>query len=265
MSILESIILGIVEGVTEFLPISSTFHLIFVAKWLGIPDNDFLKLFQVFIQAGAIMSVLLLYIKELARDKVLMKFVLISFIPTATIGFLLYRKIKSIFFVSEVLMVGAFFIMGILFLLVEHYLKIDNVPLKKGLKGLTISDAIRIGLVQSLAVIPGVSRAGSVIIGMLFLGYNRSDAAKYSFMLSIPTIFAASFYDLYKMRDVLIGQQENIMLLIVGSVAAFISSYVVIKWFIDYLRNHTLKVFGWYRILLVIIILLVTYSMALFK
>lgn len=254
MNIIQSVILGIIEGITEFLPISSTFHLIFASKLLGIPQTDFAKLFEVVIQGGAILSVLILYIKELATDRELLKKVIVSFLPTATIGFVLYKVIKDIFFSTDWLMISVFLIMGVIFIITEKFLLKDK--LVRPLDKLTYKDALIVGLIQSLAVIPGVSRAGAVILSMIFLGYNRPNAAKYSFMLSIPTILAASGYDLLKMRHVLTSNMNNAVLLVVGTVAAFISAYIVVKWLIEYLKNHSLEIFGWYRILLVIIILL---------
>lgn len=257
MNMLQAIILGIVEGITEFLPISSTFHLIFTSKLLGIEQTEFTKVFEVFIQAGAVLSVVILYIKELWTDRDLMKKVVVSFVPTAVIGFLFYKVVKDVFFEAEWLMISMLFIVGVIFIIVERFSKKGKEKSGKNVKKITTRDAVIIGFIQALAIIPGVSRAGSVIVGMIFLGYERSNAAKYSFMLSIPTILAASGYDLLKMRHVLSDTSENTLLLIVGFLSAFISSFFVVKWLIDYLKNHSLEVFGWYRILLVIIILLI--------
>lgn len=252
MDFLQVIILGIVEGVTEFLPVSSTFHLIFSAQLMGIQQSEFMKLFEVVIQSGAIVSVVFLYGRELIRDKELLNKVIVSFLPTALVGFALYKVIKTIFFESQYLMIGVFSIMGLLFILFEYLIKKDRISLKKETKDLTVQDALLIGFVQSLAVIPGVSRAGSVLLGMMLLRYKRDEAARYSFILSIPTIFMASAYDLYKMRQTL-TESVNI---IVGFLTAMIVSFFVMKWFIAYLKENSLAVFGYYRILLAIILLL---------
>lgn len=253
MTFFHSIILGAVEGITEFLPISSTFHLIFTAKLLQIPASDFLKLFEVFIQGGAILAVVLIYWKELLHDRTLTKKVFLAFLPTATIGFLLYKIIKNVFFESQWLMLGVFVGMGLIFILVEKFpLNSPNKPLKS----LNFQQAILIGLIQSLAVIPGVSRSGSVIVGMLFLGYDRTESAKFSFMLSIPTILAASAYDLFKMRDVAFANLNNINLLAVGFVVSFIFALISVKWLIKFLQTHTLVPFGLYRLALAVLILL---------
>jgi len=258
MDIESAIVLGLVEGVTEFLPISSTFHLIFVSKFLHLPQSDFLKLFEVFIQSGAILSVLILYFRELIKDFDLLKKVIVSFIPTALIGFLMYKVIKNIFFQADALMLSVFFLVGIVFIGYEWYIQKKHVKLTKTSDKLSYKQAILIGIIQAFAIVPGVSRSGAVILGMMFLGYKRDESAKYSFILAVPTIFAASAYDLFKMRSVLSSQSDNMMILAIGFVTAFVSSYIVIKWLIGYLKGHPLSLFGWYRIVLVIIVLLIT-------
>ncbi|MBI4004514.1 undecaprenyl-diphosphate phosphatase [Candidatus Roizmanbacteria bacterium] len=256
MNFLQAILLGIVEGITEFLPISSTFHLIFTARLLHLPNNDFIKLFEVFIQSGAILSVLLLYAKDLLKDLDLVKKVLVSFVPTALVGFILYAVIKNIFFEADMLMLTVFMFVGLLFIVSEWLFQKEKLQLKHSLHRLSYRDAVVIGFIQSLAVIPGVSRAGSVILGMMFLRYRRDEAARYSFILSIPTIFMASAYDLYKMREIAFAYSSNVIILLVGFATAFVSSYIVIQWFIGFLKRNTLIPFGLYRIVLGIILLL---------
>jgi undecaprenyl-diphosphatase len=200
------------------------------------------------------LAVVLLYFKELLHNRELTKKVFLAFLPTATIGFLLYKIVKNVFFESQWLMLGVFVAVGIIFILVEkfyHPLNSSNIPLKS----LNFRHALLIGLIQSLAVIPGVSRSGSVIVGMLFLGYDRSEAAKFSFMLSIPTILAASAYDLYKMRSVAFANLNNINLLAVGFVVSFIFALISVKWLIKFLQTHTLLPFGLYRLALAALIL----------
>lgn len=249
MNILQVIILGIVEGVTEFLPISSTFHLIFASKLMGIQQNEFTKLFEVFIQSGAILSVLLLYFREIIRDRELIIKTLVAFFPTAVVGLILYKVIKNVFFNSPILMLGVFVGIGIVFIIFEYFIKNKKIALKKDTNSISFRDAIVIGLIQSLAVIPGVSRAGAVLLGMMLLRYKRDEAAKFSFILAIPTIFAASALDLYKSKDYLLTHSGDFLLLLVGLVTAFISSYFVVKWLIGYLKKNTLTNFGWYRII----------------
>lgn len=257
MNIIHVLVLSIVEGITEFLPVSSTFHLILTVKLLNISQNDFVKLFEVFIQAGAILSVVLIYFQSIIKDRELMKKTVVSFIPTAIIGFVLYKFIKTVFFNSPYLMTSVFILFGIIFLVVEYLVNQKKIKLHMDVKNLSYQQAIIVGLIQSLAVIPGVSRAGAVIISMMFLGYKRDESARYSFILSIPTIFAASFYDLYKMREVAFQNMNNAGLLLVGFIGAFICSYFVIKWLLAYLQKNSLVLFGWYRIVLGIIILLI--------
>lgn len=256
MDPIQAIILGVIEGLTEFLPISSTFHLILASKLLGIPQTDFVKLFEVFIQAGAIAAVALIYGKELLKDRELMKKIILSFFPTAIIGFLLYKIIKNIFFESSVLMIGMFIFVGLVFFLVEELVKRKKIRLNERLTSLTVGQALLVGLIQSLAVVPGVSRAGAVIVGLMMLGFRREDAAKYSFFLAVPTILAASIYDLYKMRSTLTGNIDSLVLLVVGSIAAFVTAYLVIRWFINYLRKKTLRAFAFYRFIIAIIVAL---------
>lgn len=257
MSFLHAIILGIIEGATEFLPISSTFHLIWSANILGILETDFTKLFEVFIQAGAVLAVIFLYFDTITTNSKLMLKVLVSFIPTAVVGLLFYKLIKSYFFTNDMLQLYIFLLIGIIFILYEWFgshrsnsRKIDDI---------SYVDAVYIGLAQALAVIPGVSRAGAVIIALMVLRYRREDAAKYSFLLAIPTIFAASGLDLFKMRSLLVDGSNNVSVLAVGTLVSFLSATVFIKWFIKYLQNHSLESFGWYRIILFAVLLLIFY------
>jgi len=246
MNILQSFILGIVEGLTEFLPISSTFHLIASARILNLISSDFLKLFEVVIQSGAIATLLFLYTKTLLTDKKLLLNVFYSFIPTAIIGFLLHNIIKTIFFDSNWLMFFVFVGMGLIFLLIEK-----NPPvLTKNCTELTRNHAIIIGLSQAFSIIPGVSRAGAVIVAMMLLGYKRDEAAKYTFLLSLPTIFAASALDLFQRRELLMTISDGWLLLGIGFVTALVVAYFVVKWLTTYLSTHTLEIFGWYRFVL---------------
>lgn len=255
INLFQAIILGIVEGVTEFIPVSSTFHLIFTSKILGISQSDFTKLFEVFIQSGAILSVIFLYLNTV-KDRNLLFKVFLSFVPTAVVGFVMYRIIKGFFFENYGLMIIVFMTAGVLFIATEYILGKNKTKLNLSLRQMNPYQALVIGLIQALAIMPGVSRAGAGIVGMMFLGFKRNEAAKYSFLLAVPTIFMASAYDLYKMRAVVVGYAHNILFLIVGFSSAFISSYFVVKWFIDFLKKKTLTVFGIYRVLAGIILLL---------
>ncbi len=256
MDILHTIILGIVEGITEFLPISSTFHLIWTSRFMGIEENELVKLFNVFIQSGAILAVVFLYWKEILTNRELFTKLVISLIPTAVVGLVLYDMIKGIFFESELGTTIIFILVGFIFLLVEYLIVKKVLFPKNDIKNLTYSQALLVGLFQALAVIPGVSRAGAVLVGMMILGFNRSESAKYSFMLSIPTIAAASLFDFIEMRDVVFASTDNMITLIIGSLVALVSAFIGVKWLIRYLQNHSLAIFGWYRIILGIILIL---------
>jgi undecaprenyl-diphosphatase len=252
-----SVLLGIVEGLTEFLPISSTFHLIFVSKLTGAGQGDFTKLFNVFIQSGAILAVVILYWDRLRRDFPLVKKTLAAFIPTAILGVLAYKTIKSVFFESYLLMIGIFISVGVLFLVFENLVKKGLIKPQEALSRLTYRNAITIGLAQCLAFVPGVSRAGAVILAMMILGYRRDDSAAFSFLLAIPTILSAGAYDLYKSRGILLAPGTPALLLAVGFIAAFVVAYFAVRWFIHYLQHHTMNLFGVYRILVGAVMLLV--------
>lgn len=256
MSIFQSIILGIVEGITEFLPISSTFHLIWTSTFLDLPQSDFIKLFEVIIQGGAILAVVFLYWQEVLNNFSLFKKLIVSFIPTAAVGFALYKIIKGVFFESSITMTVIFIIVGVIFLIIEYLIARKKLTVSRELDTMSYREAIFIGLYQSFAVMPGVSRAGSVMVGMMLMGFRREMAAKYSFMLAIPTILAASGLDALQMRDVLVANSNHLNLIIVGLIAAFISAVFVVRWLIRYLQGNTLVMFGWYRIIAGIILLL---------
>lgn len=264
MSIFQAIILGIVEGLTEFLPISSTAHLILTSKLLNLPQTDFQKFFEVFIQSGAILAVIFIYLRYILDNKKIIPKVMASFVPTAIIGFFLYKIIKNVFFNSNYLMIGAFFILGVSFLLIEYLIKTKKIKLTYSINSpsesegrLNYQTAVIIGLAQALAVVPGVSRAGIVLISMMILGFKRDEAARYSFLLAVPTILAASGYDLYKSRDLLVFSSNNWVLLVIGFIVSFTSAYIVINWFMKYLQKNTLNIFAIYRIILAVILLFV--------
>ncbi|OGK45255.1 hypothetical protein A2957_01450 [Candidatus Roizmanbacteria bacterium RIFCSPLOWO2_01_FULL_38_11] len=250
MTLFHSIILGLVEGFTEFLPISSTAHLILTGKILGLAQNEFNTFFEVFIQSGAILAVLLVFFKKIMVDQALIKKTFVSFIPTALIGFLLHDIIKTVFFDSLQLITFSLFFIGIIFLVIEKKVKNNHKTIKK----MSYREAIIIGLFQSFAVVPGVSRAGIVIISMLLLGYKREDSVYYTFILAIPTILAASALDFIKLDWNILTIDKSILIL-AGTLVSFFSALICIKWFISYVENKTMKIFGLYRIALAVVIL----------
>lgn len=253
MTVLSAMIMGLVEGITEFLPISSTAHMIITAKIFGITQTTQTTFFEIFIQTGAILAALLLYYKLLLSHKRLIERVIESFIPTALIGIFAHKYIKDNLFQSIPSIGYSLIIASIVFIVIELLLNKEKINLTKSLDDLTRQDAFIIGAIQATALYPGVSRAGAVIVSMLFLGYKRKDATIYSFILAIPTIFAAAFFDLIKTKEII--QSNDILPIVVGFVFAFISAYFVIKVFINYIQGQTLIPFAVYRIILAVALL----------
>ncbi|MFH0772933.1 MAG: undecaprenyl-diphosphate phosphatase [bacterium] len=242
MTLLHATLLGIIEGLTEFLPISSTAHMIIAARLMGLPQTQYLKFFEVFIQIGAIFAVVFLYFKQFLQVKRI-KQLMCSFIPTAIVGFLLYKVIKTIFFESNVLISVSLITIGIVFIIVER-MKLKG---RMSMAQMSLPTAVLIGLAQSLAVVPGVSRAGIVILAMILLGFKRDESAQYSFMLALPTLAAAALLDVVKMRSVKFSFNE-IEMIVVGTIVAFAVAYVSMKWFVGFLQKQRLTSFGVYRI-----------------
>ncbi len=254
MNFLQAIILGIVEGVTEFLPISSTGHLILTTDLLNIPSTEFVKSFTVLIQSGAILAVVLLYWKKLLSHKSLLLKILTAFIPTAIIGFLLYSFIKQFLLGNTAVVLWALFLGGILLIGLEMYFKRAKIDEEKEDDILLVSykQSFLIGVFQSISVIPGTSRALATIFGGMVVGLGRRQAVEFSFLLAIPTMFAATGLDLMETSFTFSNQEW--MLLSTGFITSFVVAYFVIKWFIHYISNHTFSFFGYYRIILAILL-----------
>lgn len=242
MNILQTLVLSIVEGFTEFLPISSTGHLILASELLKIPQTEFVKSFQIIIQLGAILAVLVLYWKTLRNNFKLWKNILLAFIPSAVIGFLLYGYIKPNLLGNSQVVVWSLLIGGIVMILFEKYFK----PKKSSVLG--TKSYVLIGLAQSLAMIPGVSRAMATIFGGMFVGMDRKQATQFSFLLAIPTMLGASVLDLYKTGFNF--PSTYYMLLTTGFIGAFVTALITIKWLIKFVQTHNFIYFGVYRILL---------------
>lgn len=255
MNLFQTLILSVVEGITEFLPISSTGHLILTTTILHIPETEFVKSFMILIQLGAILAVVILYYKKLLNKELWPK-ILVAFIPSAIIGFVLYHFIKQYLLSNALVTVIALFIGGIAFILVELWSKnrLED-KVEKNVESITLKHSFIIGLFQSISIIPGTSRAGSTIIGGLILGINRKAAAEFSFLLAIPTMLAASTLDIIETK--LAFTQNEILLLIIGFIVSFIVALITVKLFIKYLSNHTFIPFGVYRIVIAIIFYLV--------
>ncbi len=253
MTIIQSIILGLVEGITEFLPVSSTAHLILTSSIMNLPQDTYVSMFEIFIQGGAILAVVLIYWEHLIKNRSIIKHIFISFLPIACAGFLLKDYIKVVLFNSLWVIVVALIVVGLIFFAVEYWIKKSHMKLRKPLSKMTYKDAFIIGLIQSFALIPGVSRAGAVIIGLMLMKYKRSEAALYSFFLAIPTIFSASLYDLMT-SDIHLLTTNDLVMLGIGSCVSFVSAAIFVTWFISYLQKHDLRIFAVYRIALGLIV-----------
>ncbi len=249
MSFFHACLLGIIEGLTEFLPISSTAHLMMANRLLDIPITDFVKSFDVFIQLGAILAVVCLYIRQLITNKKIFINICLAFVPTALVGLLLYPLVKKNFLGNIPLAAVALIIGGALIIIFEYYQRE-----KKNDQPISQRRAIIIGLFQALAVIPGVSRAAATIIGGQSLGVNRKKIVEFSFLLAIPTMVAATGFDLIKSGITFNSSEWG--LLITGFIFAFITALLAVKFFLHYIQKHSFTPFGWYRIVIGILILL---------
>jgi len=257
MTIFEAIVLAIVEGITEFLPVSSTGHMIIASSLMGIQSNDFVKLFTVAIQLGTILSVVVLYFKRFFKSFDFYYKLIAAFIPAVIFGLLFSDKIDEL--LESPLTVGISLLLGgIVLLFVDKWFK--NAPVDDADK-INYPTAVIIGVFQCLAMIPGVSRSGASIVGGMTQRLTRKAAAEFSFFLAVPTMFAATakkLYDFYKDGHTINSQEIN--LLIIGNVIGFIVALIAIKSFIGYLSKNGFKVFGIYRIIVgaIIIILLLS-------
>ena len=256
MNYFQAIILAIIEGLTEFLPVSSTGHMIIGSSVMGIASQPFTKIFTVIIQFGAILSVVLLYWKKFFTkiDFSFYKKLLIAFIPAVIAGILFKKQIdlllENVIVVAIALLAG-----GIIFLLLDKWFHEAE---ERGMSELNSdASAFKIGLFQVLAMIPGVSRSAATIIGGLTQRLNKKAAAEFSFFLAVPTMFGATCKDIYEVYKDGIGfSSHEINLLIVGNIVAFIVAVLAIRTFISYLTNHGFKVFGYYRIIVGLLILI---------
>lgn len=250
MNLIQVIILSFVEGLTEFLPISSTGHMILVSRLIGLAETDFVKTFEIVIQMGAILAVVTLYFKKFVTSLDIYKKLLVAFIPTAIVGFTLYPLIKSVLLGSSAITLNSLFWGGVAIIGVEWFLKRKKTDVQKTGQ-VTYKQALIIGTFQSLSVIPGVSRAAATIIGGLLTGLPRTAATEFSFLLAVPTMFAATGYDVWKSREMI--TQGGMLSLFVGTVLSFFFAMVAIKFLIGYVKKHDFTAFGVYRILLAIL------------
>lgn len=250
MNLINALILGLVEGVTEFLPISSTAHLLIAGRFLHLSQTEFQTFFDIFIQSGAILAVIFIYFSYIIKNKDLWGKIAVSFIPTAIVGLILEKIIKKYFFNSLPLIIGSMFLIGLLFIIFEYFVKNKKNFLAKSIKNMTYTEAFLIGVGQSLAVVPGVSRSGIVMISMMGQKFKRDESAVYSFLLAVPTLLAASGLEIIKTNIKVLTNPDNLVLLGVGFLVSFVTAYVAIKWFISYIQKNSLTYFGIYRIIL---------------
>ncbi|TAH02633.1 MAG: undecaprenyl-diphosphate phosphatase [Sphingobacteriales bacterium] len=252
MTVLQAVILAVIEGITEFLPVSSTGHIILGTAIMGIKSNDFIKLFTVAIQLGTILSVLVLYFKRFFKSFDFYFKLLAAFIPAAVFGLLFNKKIDQLL-ESPLGVAIALLLGGIILLFVDKWFKNADID---DTDQISYATAIKIGFFQCLSMIPGTSRSAATIVGGMSQKLTRKAAAEFSFFLAVPTMFGATakkLYDFYKEGHIITNQEIN--LLLIGNVVGFIVAMIAIKSFIGYLSKHGFKAFGIYRIIVGAIIL----------
>lgn len=257
MNFLQTIILAVIEGLTEFLPVSSTGHMIIASSFMGIASDPFVKLFTIVIQLGAILSVVVLYFKRFFKNLDFYFKLLVAFIPAAVFGLLLSDKIDELL-ESPLTVAVSLVLGGIVLLFVDKWFKHATIDREEEINYIT---AFKIGFMQCLAMIPGVSRSGASIVGGMSMKLSRKAAAEFSFFLAVPTMVAATgkkLYDFYKEGHTITTQE--IQILAVGNIVAFIVALLAIKSFIGYLNKHGFRLFGWYRIIAGLIIIALIYS-----
>lgn len=249
MTFIEAFLLGIVEGISEFLPISSTGHLLLAEQLLQIPITDAVKSFDIIIQLGAITAAIVIYAKTLLTNKKIILLVLASFVPTAIIGALLHGTVKAYLLdpsiVAWSLFIGGFIIIGFEYLYKEKTTSIDAV------EHMSYGKAVLIGIIQTLAIIPGTSRSAATILGGMILGIKRKTIVDFSFLLAIPTMAGATALDLYKSAHTFTAHEG--LTIGIGFITSFIAAYFAIHWLLRYVRTHSFIAFGVYRIVVAVI------------
>ncbi len=244
MTELHATLLGIVEGLTEFLPISSTAHLVLASRLLQVPQTEFLKTFEIAIQLGAILAVVFFSWQSLFVNTNVITKVLAAFFPTAIIGFLLHDLVKKILLESIPVVLWALAIGGVLMIIFDLlHTKIEK---DAPVSSITYTQALLIGVFQSFAIIPGVSRAAATIIGGQLLGLPRSTTVEFSFLLAVPTIAAAATLDILKSSSSMTS--ANLIPLLIGFLMSFLVAYMSIRWFLTFIKTHSFIPFGIYRI-----------------
>lgn len=253
MNFFDATLLGILEGLTEFLPVSSTGHLILTSHLLHIPQTEFLKSFEIAIQLGSILAMVFFYFYKITDFKLYPK-IIVAFLPTAIVGFTAYPFIKNILLESP-LLVAIMLILGGVFLLFFSRTIENASSVWIDIRDVSYKNAFLIGCAQCVAMIPGVSRSAATILGGIAGGFDKRQATEFSFLLAIPTMLAATGYDLLKTSLVFTSEEWNI--LGVGFLVAFIIAFIAIKTFLELVKKFSFAWFGWYRIVLGVIFLLV--------
>jgi len=253
MDIFQAIIIGIIEGFTEFLPISSTGHMIIASNFFGLHESELIKAYEVIIQFAAILAVMLIYRDKITLSQIeLWKKLLLAFLPLAIVGFIFKDYIKAIFSIEVVAVM--FIIGGVIFLIVEKFYKEDQSHTTH-VEEVSYSQALWIGVAQIFSLIPGTSRAGATIIGAMLIGMDRKSSAEFSFLLAIPVMGIVTAYDLLKHYKEF--ADANWVAFIVGFIVAFVVAYITIKLFLAFLQRFTFVAFGIYRIILGVILLFI--------
>lgn len=255
MTLIQAVILSVIEGITEFLPVSSTGHLILASKALGVVESEFAKSFNIFIQLGAIMAVVSLYFRSVMRKPGIIKPILISFLPTGVLGAVFYKPIKTYLLGNDILVVATLAAVGVLIILLERYRRLHPQRRLAPAGTLSVARLLMIGLFQSCSMIPGVSRSAATIIGGEAAGLSRKEAVEFSFLLAVPTMAAATGLDVLKSAHAFSGSE--FALLVVGFMLSWVTAVLVIKGFVRFVETSTLTNFGIYRIVIALLYLAV--------
>ncbi len=265
--LIKAAIMGVVEGLTEFLPISSTGHLILTGSLLGMTDSKS-KVFDIAIQSGAIGAVVIVYweriwgaLSQMGRSenaRRLVTNVILGFLPAAVIGFIAYKRFIKPYLFNAPVVAGAFIVGGLIILWVERSAKPERTARITDVDQMTAMDALKVGFVQCLGMIPGTSRSGSTIIGGMLLGLSRKAATDFSFFLAIPTLVAASVYSLWSERHSL--SAADLPMFGVGFIVSFIAAWICVRWLLRFISTHSFEAFAWYRIAFGIVVLWTAWS-----
>ena len=250
MNFLHVVILGIVEGITEFLPVSSTGHMMLTAKLLNINQSEFIKSFEIAIQLGAILSVVVLYFDRLAKNLQIIKRLLVAFLPAAVMGLLLYKLIKKYLLANNEVVLISLFVGGIFLIIFELFHREKDSAIEE-LAGISYKQALFIGFFQSLGMIPGVSRSAATIIGGLVVGLKRKTIVEFSFLLAIPTMLGATALDLFKNAHYF--KPDQFISLGAGFVISFFVAIASIKFLLGFINRHSFISFGIYRVIVALL------------